>query len=278
MALMARYARVFSTIWSDDDFKAIDGAAQRLYLLLISQPDISHAGVVPLTERRWARLAADTTPVDISAALARLAEHRFVVIDDATEELWVRSYIRHDRQYVSPNGRTAVHRACSEVLSPELRQLIGAALSALLEAPPEGAAEPPQEGDASPQQPAASSRDPAASSRVPAEPPAELNSADPTIRRRLESITERFLTREAETTTVHNATGWRKAVRTRFLAEHAATLTRWLALFPTAPDDVLLGALDTGDTRNLAYYRRPTDDHTDPLASIHELHPPQETA
>lgn len=75
---MARYARVFASIWADPDFCALSSSAQRLYLLLITQPDVSHCGVLPLTERRWARLAADTDADSVRAALDELERVGFV--------------------------------------------------------------------------------------------------------------------------------------------------------------------------------------------------------
>lgn len=73
---------------------------------------------------------------------------------------------------------------------------------------------------------------------------------------------------------ITHPTSWEAKVNATFdtLRPKLRTL---LAQFPDAPTDTLVHALDTGDTRNLAYYRRPTHDHTDPLASIHELHPPK---
>ena len=48
---MARdYAKLLTRIWADSDFKQLTGTAQRLYFQLISQPDMSMAGVVTLAE------------------------------------------------------------------------------------------------------------------------------------------------------------------------------------------------------------------------------------
>jgi hypothetical protein len=66
---MARgHGRILTSIWEDSDFLALDEREQRLYLFLISQPNLNHAGLLPLTLRRWSRKAAGLTET-------RLAEH-----------------------------------------------------------------------------------------------------------------------------------------------------------------------------------------------------------
>lgn len=118
---MARYVRLLRSIWSDPDFLALDAADQRLFMLIISQADMSSAGVVGRMERRWARLARDTTVDEIERSLVRLAADGFVVIDEMTDEVWVRSYIHHDELWKVPNGVKSVVQAIGAVLSPDLR-------------------------------------------------------------------------------------------------------------------------------------------------------------
>lgn len=100
---MARsYGRVFATIWADDDFRAIPVNARLMYVFLLSQPDLDHAGVIPLRIRRWSRaLAVDVAEVE--KMLSNLDAARFVVIDSDSEELLVRSLIRRDETYKQPN-------------------------------------------------------------------------------------------------------------------------------------------------------------------------------
>jgi hypothetical protein len=44
---MARdYANIVTAIWRDRDFRALTAADQRMYLLLVTQPDISAAGTL----------------------------------------------------------------------------------------------------------------------------------------------------------------------------------------------------------------------------------------
>jgi hypothetical protein len=126
-ALMADEARPFTklykSIWRDEEFTRLDGSAQRLYLLLISQPNVTLAGVLPLQPAKWARLAADATPETVLADVAALDESCFTVTDDHTEELLVRTYMRtavleNKRPWTTQKG---VMRHCLQVESPLIR-------------------------------------------------------------------------------------------------------------------------------------------------------------
>ena len=131
-----RYARLFSSIWDDDDFLRLTTGAQRLYCLLLSQADITHVGVLPLTERRWARLAANSTTAEITASLDELHAAGFIVVDESTEEVLVRSYMRYDTAYMTPNGVKALVKACERVMSRVLRDAIERTIGDLTAPPP----------------------------------------------------------------------------------------------------------------------------------------------
>lgn len=102
---MARnYAQLRSSIWQNESFKnELDVDAQWLYFVLLSQPNINTAGVLPLQERRWARFAHGMTGPRVTAALERLNTYWYVVVDEDTEEVLVRTFIRHDGLWKQPN-------------------------------------------------------------------------------------------------------------------------------------------------------------------------------
>jgi len=92
---MARtQAKVLGSIWIDDDWCGLTAGAQRLYLLLLSQPRLNIAGCIDLMPERWARLAADTDRAGIAAALAELTERTYLVVDE--DEVILRTFTRHD--------------------------------------------------------------------------------------------------------------------------------------------------------------------------------------
>lgn len=123
---MARaYAPLKSSIWTNRDFCALSSSAQRVYLLAMSQPNISWAGVVPFTEKRWASFAPDTTRGAIAEAVNELVDRGFVMLDDDTEELWIRSFVKHNRILEQPQLRKkAVGEAVTAVVSHRLRAAV----------------------------------------------------------------------------------------------------------------------------------------------------------
>jgi hypothetical protein len=130
---MAReHARILTRIWDpESDFRNRSADAQRLYFLLLSQRSLNHAGVLPLTVKKWANCCAGTTADDIWSALKELAEERYVVVDADTEEVLVRSYIRNDGVAKQPNILKAALRLASEVESPKLRAVLAGELRRL---------------------------------------------------------------------------------------------------------------------------------------------------
>jgi hypothetical protein len=128
--LMARTeARLMVSIWEDPDFLALSATAQRMFMFLISQPDLAHDGVIPLRERRWSKKAAGLTAAQIAADLEELSATRFVVVDEETEELLVRSFIRRDKVYRQPNVLRSARDHLSTVSSPVIRDSVGAELA-----------------------------------------------------------------------------------------------------------------------------------------------------
>ena len=140
---MARsYAPIFTSIWSDPDFTSRTAEAQRCYLLAVSQSNISYAGVISFTARRWARMAGNTTVADIEKAVQELEEHRFFVVDEDTEEILVRSFVKHNGVLAQPQLKKAMQKAYAEILSVTLRAALLAELptderTALAQAHPE---------------------------------------------------------------------------------------------------------------------------------------------
>lgn len=119
---MARnHGRILTAIWSDPDFRNLDQKPQRLYLFLISQPNLDHAGVLPITLRRWATSAKDLKPGELEDLLDELDRKRFIVLDRETEELLVRTFIRNDGVFRQPKVMLAAVSSAQEIVSTRLR-------------------------------------------------------------------------------------------------------------------------------------------------------------
>ena len=134
---MARdHARVMLSIWSDGDFKALAKDAQRMYLVLLTQPSLRYCGVLDYLPSRLARLATDETEDDVEKAVATLAETSHVIVDYETSEALIRTYIRHDGLLSSPNMVKAMLKDRSQVISDMLRIAIDNELSKAFQADP----------------------------------------------------------------------------------------------------------------------------------------------
>jgi len=129
---MARqFAQVQLRIWVDDDWLALTTEAQHLYMLLLSQEDIGPSGLIPLRPRRWARLSTNGSVDNVMASLTELDDASFLVMDEETAEVLVRTFIRNGENYKHVRLlRTALNQA-ERVESPRIRSALGQELALL---------------------------------------------------------------------------------------------------------------------------------------------------
>jgi hypothetical protein len=135
-------ARIFTSIWKDEDFVALPPGAQRLYLFLLSQHDLSYCGVIPLIPQRWASKAAGMTIPDIERDLKTLegtaypspnpdrvsAKTPFAVVDRDSGEVLIRSLIRRDGIWKQPNLLKQARDSADQI---ESRHILGTLLAEL---------------------------------------------------------------------------------------------------------------------------------------------------
>lgn len=94
---MAReFAKIKAAIWQDDDFRALPVEAQHLYFVVLTDPDLSYCGVADWRPRRMAPKAGGWGLETIYEAGAILTEQKLLIVDEETEEVLVRSFLRHD--------------------------------------------------------------------------------------------------------------------------------------------------------------------------------------
>lgn len=130
---MARdHARIKLSMWDDPDFLALRVVEQHAYWALVSHKGLSRCGVTTYIPAHFEHLARDLTPVKFTAAVKGLRASRFVVIDDRTQELLVRSYVRHDGVFDRENMGKAVGTAFQAVISPRIKEAIGDELARLM--------------------------------------------------------------------------------------------------------------------------------------------------
>lgn len=119
-----KVALVHSSIWEDPDFLARTAAAQRLYLLLVSQKDISLCGLVMMAPNRWARLSVDTKAAGVVKALRELERARFVVTDQSRDEVLIRTYPRWAGTLKKPNVIIGMSKQYALIQSERLRAVV----------------------------------------------------------------------------------------------------------------------------------------------------------
>lgn len=119
---MARtHARILVSIWSDPHFVQLSASEQRLYLLLLSQPDLSLCGVLALRPKRWARLCPADSTESVTSDLKRLEAEGYVMVDRDVDEVWIRSFIKYDGILRVPNMRKGMWNAFEQVVSEDVR-------------------------------------------------------------------------------------------------------------------------------------------------------------
>lgn len=123
-----KFGKVLCTAWNDPQWLALSDAAMVLYVSMISQHDISPAGVLPLTERRW-KGYLDGGLNAVSEALDELTDTGFVLVDEDTAEVLVRTFIKHDGRLQNANLGASVHRAVGQIHSERLRNVAERAIS-----------------------------------------------------------------------------------------------------------------------------------------------------
>lgn len=136
------YGRTATSIWRDKDFRELSPEARFTYMMLFNQPNISAAGVLEVTVRKWAGNTGYLTDA-VENALLELVKHDYIVIDHDSEELLIRSFVKWDGGATNDLRRKAIKDAANAVGSDLLRASIAIALDRMnvphgLSIPPEG--------------------------------------------------------------------------------------------------------------------------------------------
>jgi hypothetical protein len=230
-ARTSSYVKLIRTIWQDADFLRLPLSSQRLYMLLISQADITHVGILPLMPTRWARLAPDTTAESVRDDLDALAVDNFVVVDNDTEEVLVRTYLVHDEAFKIPNGKKALVAAYGRVLSRHLQTVIAGVLGTV--GVTVASTLPATVGPS--QQPAASTsnHEPAASSQHH-DVPDDADDFDGAIAHPAAAAALVMLLRLRVATARTNPAGLKAKLRRDLPTEHGPALDRYLKAHPDA--------------------------------------------
>lgn len=123
---MRNHATLTTTGLNDDDWRTLPVGPQWLYVALLRQPRLTLAGQLDYMPSRWTGSAAGVEVWHVLDWLHDLRVGRFVVVDEATDELIIRSFTVHDLKpgRMSTPVTKGFWNAYCAVMSPTLRQLI----------------------------------------------------------------------------------------------------------------------------------------------------------
>ncbi len=111
-------ARVKCAIWHDEAFLSLSLAGKLAYHFLLEQADLTLCGALALRSTRWARCLGISAKA-LDGALAELEKGRFIVVDREEEEVWIRTFMRHDH-VESVKQLAGARSALSGVVSPRI--------------------------------------------------------------------------------------------------------------------------------------------------------------
>lgn len=119
------FGRMYSRMWEPDGaFVTLTGLEQRLYQFLNSQADLTHAGTLPITLRRWAKAAKDLTPKHVEQQLRALEDAGFLVVDFDEEELLVCRHMLDDEVYKQPRVMGSAVASAMRIRSRKIRRAV----------------------------------------------------------------------------------------------------------------------------------------------------------
>ncbi|MGQ7788184.1 hypothetical protein [Nesterenkonia sp. K-15-9-6] len=111
-------------IWTDQDWRDLSASEQWLYMLLLSHPSLSYAGVADWRPGRLAALSGSTGRADVERIGQMLQGKKFILIDEETEEVLVRSFLKHDGVLKQPKLSVSMVNAFGEIASVSIRKVI----------------------------------------------------------------------------------------------------------------------------------------------------------
>lgn len=124
-------------MWGDGDWRDLPMGAQHLYMLLLSHPTLSYAGVAEWHPGKLAAMTSGATVADVLAGAAILEQHGFIVVEPDTDEVLVRSFIKHDGLMKQPKLVVSMTTAYAAVASRRIQLVIAHEVQKMRDRDPE---------------------------------------------------------------------------------------------------------------------------------------------
>lgn len=116
-------ANINTSIWTDTHWRSLSRDQHWLYVLLLTHTELSYAGVTDWRPGRLMQFANGTSKQDIERLGVELQSERFIFIDEDTEEVMIRSFIRHDGLLKNPKITISMINAYGAIASNKIREV-----------------------------------------------------------------------------------------------------------------------------------------------------------
>lgn len=121
---MRQYALIHRAILDDPSWRCLTRSQQNLYLLLLLKLSTNLCGVVDWRPKKLAVNASDMTVETIEADAVVLEKKLYIVRDEDTDEVLIRSFLRNDTPLKSSKTAIAVRSSYTDTASSKLRGVI----------------------------------------------------------------------------------------------------------------------------------------------------------
>lgn len=121
---MRQYALIHRAILDDPSWRCLTRSQQNLYLLLLLKLSTNLCGVVDWRPKKLAVNASDMTVETIEADAVVLEKKLYIVRDEDTDEVLIRSFLRNDAPLKSSKTAIAVRSSYTDTASSKLRGVI----------------------------------------------------------------------------------------------------------------------------------------------------------
>ena len=121
---MRQYALIHRVILDDPSWRCLTRSQQNLYLLLLLKLSTNLCGIVDWRPKKLAVNASDMTVETIEADAVVLEKKLYIVRDEDTDEVLIRSFLRNDAPLKSSKTAIAVRSSYTDTASSKLRGVI----------------------------------------------------------------------------------------------------------------------------------------------------------
>lgn len=121
---MRSYGKIKLSVQSDPDWRQLSHTAQWLYWALVGSEKLSACGALEWRPKLFAALSPTLNVDGVESALDELRLKKYVVLDDETDELVLRSFIRNDDVVSNKNMMVSVIKAWRMLYSLRLRGVV----------------------------------------------------------------------------------------------------------------------------------------------------------